>query len=191
VIPTPILFLFVCLQQFTMGGLQNQVYSAVFGYLIAVSFGYVIGHSSPALPHMVIFQNNDAASSWFGSIVNLGGILGSMLAGFFLQRHGRRTTMFAAAIPLLSGWAFIYMGTTVNILCTGRFLTGVGCSVALVVAPLYIAETASKDIRGMLGSGIQLSIAFGILLVYALGLSFNWPELALIGAIIPILAVMV
>jgi len=174
-----------------MGGLRNQVYSAAFGYLVAVSFGYVIGYSSPALPHMTLLRNNEAASSWFGSIVNLGGILGSMLAGWFLQSYGRRTAMFSAAIPLLSGWAFIYMGTTVNILCTGRFLTGVGCSVALVVAPLYIAETAGKGVRGMLGSGIQLSIAFGILLVYALGLSFDWRELALIGTVIPVLAVMV
>jgi len=172
-----------------MGFLQNQVYCAIFGYLGAVSFGYVIGYSSPALPQMTIFQHNDTAASWFGSIVTLGGIVGSIFAGWFVQLRGRRTTMFAAVVPLFFGWAFIYLGTTVQVLCIGRFLTGVGCSAAVVAVPLYIAETASKDLRGSIGSGVQLSIAFGILLVYALGLAFNWRELALIGIIIPVLAV--
>ena len=174
---------------FTMGGLRYQVYSAVCGYLGALSFGYVIGYSSPALPQMTIFEHDDAAASWFGSIVNLGGIIGSIFAGWFVQRRGRRTTMFTAAVPFLAGWVFIFMGTTVEVLCLGRFLNGVGCSIAIIAVPLYIAETASKDLRGTLGSGIQLSIAFGILLVYALGLAFNWRELALIGTIIPVLAV--
>jgi len=171
-----------------MGFLRNQIYTAICGYLGAVSFGYVVGYSSPALPQMTMFQHNDSAASWFASIVTLGGIVGSVVAGWFVQHRGRRTTMFAAAVPSLSGWAFIYMGTTVEVLCLGRFLTGIGCSVALVAVPLYIAETASRDVRGTLGSGIQLSIAFGILLVYVLGLVFNWQSLALIGTIVPILA---
>jgi len=139
---------------------------------------------------MIEFQHNEAAASWFGSIVTLGGIVGSIFAGWFMQIRGRRTTMFAAVFPLFFGWAFIYMATTVSVLCIGRFLTGVGCSAALVAVPLYIAETVSKDLRGSIGSGVQLSIAVGILLVYALGLLFNWRELALIGIIIQVLAVM-
>jgi len=174
---------------FAMGGLRNQIYSAVCGFLGAISFGYVVGYSSPALPQMVILQRDDASATWFASIVTIGGIVGSVFAGWFLQRYGRRTAMFAAAAPFLFGWAFIYMGTTVRVLCIGRFLTGVGCGVSLSAVPLYIGETASKDLRGMLGSGVQLSIAFGVLLVYVLGLVFNWRELALIGAIVPVLAV--
>jgi len=83
----------------------------------------------------------------------------------------------------------IYAGTSVDVLCIGRFLTGVGCGLLLVAAPLYVAETASKDLRGTLGSVVQLSIAFGILVVYALGLAFGWRELALVGTILPISAV--
>jgi len=173
-----------------MGALRNQLYSAVCGYLGAVSFGYVIGYSSPALPQMTIFQQDDAGASWFGSIVTLGGIVGSVFAGWFVQRSGRRTTMFVATVPYLAGWVLIYMGTSVEMLCFGRFLTGLGCSVAIVPIPLYVAETASKDLRGTLGSGVQLSVAIGILLVYALGLAFNWRELALIGTVIPVLAAM-
>jgi len=169
-----------------MSGLRNQLYSAVCGYLGAVSFGYVLGYSSPALPQL--FENNDAAASWFVSIVTLGGIIGSVFAGWFVHRRGRRTTMLAAVVPYLFGWMLIYTGTTVEELCIGRFLTGVGCSVAIVAIPLYVAETASKDLRGTVGSGVQLSIAFGILLVYALGLAFKWRELALMGTILPILA---
>jgi len=172
-----------------MGFLRNQVYCAICGYLGALSFGYVVGYSSPALPQMTLFQQNDSAASWFGSIVTLGGVVGSIFAGWFVQLRGRRTTMLAAAVPLFFGWAFIYMGTTVQVLCIGRFLTGVGCSAAVVAVPLYVAETASKELRGSIGSGVQLFIAIGILLVYALGLLYNWRELALIGIIIPVVAI--
>ena len=173
-----------------MSFLRNQAFSVIFGYLGAVSFGYVMGYSSPALPQMTVFQHDDVAASWFGSIVNLAGIVGSIFAGWFVQIRGRRSTLFAAAFPLFFGWAFIYVGTTVRVLYIGRFLTGVGCSAALVAVPLYIGETVSKDLRGSVASGIQLSIAFGVLLVYALGLAFNWRELALVGIVIQVLAVM-
>jgi len=175
---------------FAMGALRNQMFCAVCGYLSAVSFGYVVGYSSPALPQMTIFRGNDAAASWFGSIVLLGGIVGSVFAGWYVQRYGRRTTMFTAAIPNLLGWVFIYTGTSIEVLCLGRFLTGIGISIAMVAMPLYIAETSYKEFRGTLGSGIQLSIALGILIVYVVGLVFNWRDLALIGAIIPVLAFM-
>jgi len=173
---------------FSMGGLRNQIYSAICGYLGAVSFGYVIGYSSPALPQMVMFENDAAGASWFGSIVTLGGIVGSVFAGWFLQRCGRRSALLLAAFPFILGWLLICIGVTVNGLCAGRFLTGIGAGAALVVVPMYVAETAFKDMRGMLASGVQLFIAVGILLVYALGLAFSWRQLAAIGMIIPVLA---
>ena len=41
-----------------------------------------------------------------------------------------------------------------HFLITGRVLTGLASGVITVVCPLYIAETATKEKRGMLGSGM-------------------------------------
>src|SRR6266513_1625179 len=51
-----------------------------------------------------------------------------------------------------------------------RILCGVGVGIASMLSPLYIAEIAPSQIRGRLVSFNQLSIVFGMLLVYFV----NW-----------------
>lgn len=179
----------------TMGPVRNQIYSAVCAHLGALSFGYMIGYSSPALPQMIaaerILFNNDAAASWFGSIVTIGAILGCLVAGWLVQHRGRRASIIFSSVPFFAGWLLIYQTQLIWVLCAGRFLTGIGSGIILVSAPLYVAEVSSKEMRGMLGSGIQLSVTVGILLVYALGLVLDWRNLALCALVIPIIAVVV
>ena len=86
------------------------------------------------------------------------------------------------------GWSQIYYGGTVNNLYLGRVFTGIASGIVTVVCPLYIAETATKEKRGFLGSGVQLSITVGILLVYVLGYYCDYKRLAAIGIIIPAIA---
>lgn len=70
-----------------------------------------------------------------------------------------------------------------EILHLGRLITGVGSGMVCVASPLYIAEVSPKDRRGLLGSGVQLGVTVGILLVYTLGLFLTWLPLALVGAL--------
>lgn len=178
----------------TMGPFHNQIYSALCGHLGALSFGYTIGYSSPALPQMMktekMFFNNKAAESWFGSIVTLGAVVGCLLAGWSVERRGRRVSLILTALPFVVGWVCIYAGNTINVLYLGRLLTGVGSGMVLVSAPLYVAETSSKELRGALGAGVQLSVALGIFLVYLLGATVNWRMLAFIGALMPFIGVL-
>lgn len=60
-------------------------------------------------------------------------------------------------------------------ICIGRFLTGIASGCFCIVVPMYIAEIAEKDIRGTLGTYLQLQITLGILLIYTIGtfVSFN------------------
>lgn len=175
-----------------MSSVRNLVGTSLCSYLGALSFGYVIGFSSPALPLMQVakepmYKNIDAAS-WFGSIVTLGAMFGCPAAGWMVDRLGRRVTLMISSLPFLIGWLAISFGESLLVLYTGRVLTGLGSGMVCVVSPLYIAETSTKELRGMLGSGVQLFITIGILLVYSLGLAISWRGLALIGAIIPVVA---
>ncbi|XP_058106155.1 sugar transporter ERD6-like 6 isoform X5 [Magnolia sinica] len=52
---------------------------------------------------------------------------------------------------------------------------------SLSQVPVYVAEIAPKDLRGSLGSAMQLSVTIGIMLVYLLGIFFRWRILALLG----------
>ena len=54
---------------------------------------------------------------------------------------------------------------------------------------MYIAEIAPARLRGALGASNQLAITFGLLLSFVLGVVCHWKWLALIGAILPVLLV--
>jgi len=170
---------------------RYEIFSALCGYMCALSFGYTIGYSSPALPQMTalgdVLYSDDDAASWFGSVVTLGGMIGCVAGGSFVERNGRRFTLMASAFPFFFGWLTIAVGTEIWFLCFGRLLTGIGCGMVYVAAPLYVSETAHCEVRGTLGAGIPLSISSGILTAYSLGLFLGWRSLALVGAAAPVI----
>ena len=59
----------------------------------------------------------------------------------------------------------------------------------LITSQVYIAEISRPNLRGALGSSNQLSISFGVTLVYILGAFIEWQWLAVIGAVIPVLLI--
>jgi len=160
----------------------------------ALSFGYTVGYSSPVLPQMMTFgdvmYDNEDAASWFGSIVSLGAMIGCVAGGSLVERNGRHWTLMATSLPFLFGWLTIAVGTEIWFLCLGRLLTGIGCGMVCVAAPLYVSETAHRELRGTLGAGIQLSITIGILTAYVLGLSLGWRDMAIVGAAAPVISFM-
>jgi SP family facilitated glucose transporter-like MFS transporter 8 len=158
--------------------------------MAALSFGLVIGYTSPALPQMTAKDGplDESSASWFGSLMTIGGMLGCPLAGFLVQRVGRKATLLINVLPYLVGWGLIMMCSDISFLCFGRMLTGLGCGMSTVCSPMFIAEISTKELRGMLGSGVQLAIVTGILLAYAVGMAVTWRSLALFAMCIPICA---
>ncbi len=55
---------------------------------------------------------------------------------------------------------------------------GVAAGLCTVAAPVYIAETAPKELRGTLGTYFQLAVTVGILAAYGVGAFTTWRELA-------------
>ncbi|PIK35539.1 hypothetical protein BSL78_27632 [Apostichopus japonicus] len=152
--------------------------------LAPISAGYTIGYSSPAIPQLkndTILDDNSA--SWFGSLLNVGAIFGGPVAGFLIGSIGRKATLMACAVPFAVGWALIASVPYVWGLYLGRVLTGFATGMTTLACPIYIAEMASPDNRGFLGSSFQLFITLGILLVYTLGVYLSYVWLAIIGAI--------
>jgi MFS family permease len=56
-----------------------------------------------------------------------------------------------------------------------------------LAAPVYVAEVASSERRGALGSGFQLLVAFGVFVAYGLGALISWSWLAVAGAMLAFL----
>lgn len=48
----------------------------------------------------------------------------------------------------------------------GRVVSGLGLGAVTAISPCYNAETAPKEIRAMLGAGIQWLFALGVMISY-------------------------
>jgi len=149
----------------------------------AVGFGYALGYSSPALPAMQgdIFRDlrcddddseavaSELASLW-SSMVNIGGVVGALSGGEFLERFGRKGTLLYVSAPLtFVGWAWTSVSSTPSEVIVARVVVGAGVGLASAAVPVFIAETSPAKLRGRLGSLNQAGVTFGILLVYAVG----------------------
>lgn len=63
---------------------------------------------------------------WFASILNIGALIGCFVAGWTIEKYGRRLSLMFLALPFIFGWLIICGSTSVAMLCFGRMLTGVG-----------------------------------------------------------------
>ncbi|XP_032240204.2 sugar transporter ERD6-like 4 [Nematostella vectensis] len=155
----------------------------------SICFGFSLGYSSPALEDIekekdgIRLDQNEGAL--FSSLVTLGALASSPLGGFIVDRFGRKATLMLSAVPSELGWLLIAFAQNHAMMYAGRFIAGLGIGLIAVAVPTYIAEISSAKLRGALGSVHQLSITAGLLLAYIFGVFFKWRAIALAGAIIP------
>lgn len=83
--------------------------------------------------------------SWIGANTCLGGLFGDLLAGFILDRVGRRWSMIIACVPQVCLWIFAICATDVYHFYIARFLGGFSGGALYVTNPIYVAEIASKE----------------------------------------------
>ena len=72
----------------------------------------------------------------FQSLLAIGAIAGGPIAGFFLDRSGRKLTIMLCAVPFVAGWVAIATAKEIPGLYIGRILTGVGAGMASLATPV-------------------------------------------------------
>jgi MFS family permease len=117
-----------------------------------------------------------SATGWLTSILQLGGILGSLSSGVFGEVFSRKYTMFSACCWVVLG-SYLYIGATHHnpaMLYAGRFFTGIGVGTFSGVGPLYNAEIAPPELRGLIVSFYQFATILGIMLSFWIGYGSNY-----------------
>jgi len=145
---------------------------AVVAALGGLLFGYdwvVIG-GARQFYELYFHLTSSAMVGWANSCALLGCLLGSLAAGYFADRYGRRRVLLTAAIlfaisSALTGWAYSFQSFIL-----WRIVGGCAIGLTSNVSPLYIAEISPAAIRGRLVSLNQFAIVVGILLAQVL----NW-----------------
>lgn len=152
------------------------------------STGYCMGWTSPVniklkdlsqspLPEKV----TDDQEAWIGSLLTVGAIFGPFIGGIAASKIGRKWGLISSAIPLFIGWILMAAATSVGMIYAGRIFWGLAVGMLFTISPMYCAEIATDEVRGALGSFLQLFITVGFLLVYSAGPYVSYSAIAYIG----------
>lgn len=115
-----------------------------------------------------------AETAWVASIISVGSLAGSVVAGRVMDKLGRRTTLLAMAPVLLLGWLTMALAPNIAGVLTGRAICGVATAFLFSTGPVYCSEIPEARMRGRLGSVPSLFITFGVVLSYLAGACFSW-----------------
>ncbi|XP_067868513.1 solute carrier family 2, facilitated glucose transporter member 8 isoform X1 [Heterodontus francisci] len=182
-------------QQYFNNVCNRNLYLATFAAVLGpLSFGFVLGYSSPAIPELEANSNpylklDTTQASWFGSLVTIGAAVGGIIGGWIVDKIGRKPSLMICAFPYVSGFMMIIAAQNVWMLYGGRVLTGLASGVTSLVVPVYISETAHPKVRGLLGSSVQLMVVTGIMGAYVGGMVLPWYWLAVVSSLPPTIMV--
>lgn len=100
----------------------RDVLAAAIACLGAMSMGFALGYSSPALRDLPLIKilGTDENRSWFGSLVTLGAMIGGPIGAVCIERFGRKTSLMLCNVPLAIGWFLVIYASEYVILFCGR-----------------------------------------------------------------------
>ncbi|GFQ02192.1 d-xylose-proton symporter-like 2 [Phtheirospermum japonicum] len=160
---------------------EYSVVSAILPFLFpafgGLLYGYDIGATSSAT--ISIQSASFSGISWYnlssvevGLITSgslYGALIGSILAFNVADFLGRRKELVLSSVMYLVGALITSLAPTFAVLVIGRFIYGIGIGLAMHAAPMYIAETAPSQIRGLLISLKEFFIVLGMVIGYIAG----------------------
>ena len=157
--------------------------------------GTCLGWTSPIGPKLKSSESpldapiEPSEDAWIASIIALGALIGRnhtvfamnctnlcnifsfqpiapFLAGPLADKIGRKRTLLSSAFFLMTAYVLMLMSNKVWQLLVARFLQGFGVGFVFTALPMYIGEISTDNVRGALGSLMQLFIVGKHNLIY-------------------------
>ncbi|MBK8097546.1 MAG: sugar porter family MFS transporter [Planctomycetes bacterium] len=165
----------------TAGGtsvLRASLVVALGGFLTGFDSAVVSGVVDPVREH---FGLDVDRVGWMVSSLTLGAAVAMILAGPIADRFGRRAAMVGTALLFSVSALGCAFADSYWLLVLARIVGGFAVGGALVIAPMWIAEIAPPERRGLLVSCNQLNIVVGLSAAFfsnwfldRAGLSWRW-----------------
>jgi MFS transporter, SP family, arabinose:H+ symporter len=151
---------------------SSRLYPVFIAIIVALG-GFLLGFDGSVNSGAVPFYQNSLGISGnsfllgfsTGAII-LGSIFGNFIAGVLGDFLGRKRALFITGV--LFGFAALgtALATSITFFIIAKIVGGVGVGIAILIAPVYIAEVAPAAMRGRLVSINQLNIVLGIFAAY-------------------------
>ena len=141
----------------------------------------VYDYDNKVCQHVTSWNANE--QGLIATMMILGAMLTSFVAGPIVDRLGLKTSLAAASVVNLIAGAF-QVGAWVNgsftprltLLLIGRFASGLSLGVSTVVCPMYVGEVAQKEIASIIGVSFQVFVTAGIAIAALLGFVVHPPD---------------
>jgi SP family arabinose:H+ symporter-like MFS transporter len=149
--------------------LRYLVLLAAAAALGGLLFGFDIAIITGAGPFLMEhFGLNDLGLGWAFSSLLFGCVLGSLAAGRFADRYGRKAIMSWVAVLFGLTSIATALAPTFHLFVAARFAGGLAVGAVSLLSPMYISEVSPPTIRGRMGALYQMSIVVGILISYGI-----------------------
>ncbi|KAM7234601.1 hypothetical protein CapIbe_014759 [Capra ibex] len=107
------------------------------------------------------------------SLYPLGGLLGALLAGPLAVTLGRKKSLLVNNVFVLAAAAlfgFSRRAGSFEMIMLGRLLVGISAGVGMNVQPMYLGESAPKELRGAVAMTSAIFTAVGLVMGQVVGL---------------------
>ncbi|KAJ5085121.1 hypothetical protein N7532_009892 [Penicillium argentinense] len=146
-----------------------------FGFFVCTA-GFLFGYDTGIVGGILEFESyqNDfrytdqtTVNAVMVSLQNVGAFFAALTIFPLSDRLGRKKTIQGAMVVFCVG-VILQVVPSHSLVCfyIGRVVSGLGLGAGTAVVPTYNAEMAPKEIRGMLGSGVQWLFALGVMISY-------------------------
>jgi len=115
--------------------------------------------------------------------------VGCLISGIMQDKFGKKRCMIIANIPSILGWVILYFANSSVLLCASTLLMGFSTGFGAGSTSSYVGEISEPRLRGSLGSLGSTAMRIGTLLMYILGLFFDWRTLALYSTFCPTMCI--
>ncbi|XDV52118.1 hypothetical protein PO909_020882 [Leuciscus waleckii] len=132
-------------------------------------FGYELGIISGALPQLQAhFSLGCVQLEAVVSALLIGSLLASVIGGWLIDRHGRRTSILLSNLLILGGTIILTASMSFSALVVGRAVIGFAMSISSMSCCIFVSEMVAPNRRGLMVSLYEVGITVGILLAYAI-----------------------
>ncbi|KIX93244.1 uncharacterized protein Z520_11099 [Fonsecaea multimorphosa CBS 102226] len=155
---------------------------ACFACIGGLLYGYNQGVFSGVLTmnsfnrHMGDYTTNQSKKGWLTSILELGAWTGTLYSGFLAEIISRKYAIVVNTCVFIVG--VVVQCTAVqaghSAILGGRFVVGMGVGSLSMIVPMYVAECAPPELRGLLIGVQQFAIEFGIMVSFWIDYGTNY-----------------